>query len=104
MQCNPMQRSATRIKGNRGNAMQTLEVIPQLSFEDLRQELERVRGTMPKRTLYHWIAKLGIIPAISGYYTPEDLEILKRLNRFLQRTPSIEKFKQALVQEMNQCL
>ena len=42
--------------------MQTVEALVKLTFEDLRQELERIRGNMPTRTLYHWLNRLDLIP------------------------------------------
>lgn len=104
MQCNRMQSKCNLLQGIYSNAMQTIEVLPRLTFEDLRKELEQIRGTMPKRTLYHWLNRLDIIPTTEGYYTPDDLEILKQLNRFLRRVPNINKFRQALMKEIHQCL
>jgi len=86
-----------------GSAMQTVIVIQELSFESLRQELERERGAMPSRTLYSWISKMGIIRNSEGFYTSEDLELLKRLYRFLKRVPSINKFRKVIYQEQNTC-
>ena len=73
--------------------MNTVEIHAGYTFEELRQELDRVRdGGMPKSTLYNWLAKLKIAPGISGFYSDDDLEILKDLNRFLTRCPNINKF------------
>ena len=83
--------------------MQTVEALVELTFEDLRQELERIRGTMPSRTLYHWLSRMDIIPNSEGFYTLEDLELLKRLHRFLKRVPNIDKFRRIIQQELNQC-
>jgi len=83
--------------------MQTVIVIQELSFEDLRQGLERERGAMPSRTLYSWIGKMGIIQNSYGFYTSEDLEILKRLSHFLKRVPNINKFRKVIHQEQNSC-
>ncbi len=75
-----------------------VEVLPQLTFEDMRGELARLRGSMPTRTLYYQISQMGIIPTSKGYYTYEDLETLKALNQYLQAPngTSINKFKRAL--------
>lgn len=82
--------------------MQSPQVLTEYTFEDLRLELQRIRGRMPPRTLYFWISRLGIIPNDRGFYEASDLEILKRLNRFLKRVPNIDKFKQILKQELRQ--
>ena len=81
--------------------MQTVEALVELTFEELRQELERIRGNMPTRTLYHWLNRLDLIPNSEGLYTLDDLELLKRLHRFLKRVPNINKFRRIIQQEMN---
>ena len=75
-----------------------VEVLPQLTFEDMRVELARLRGHMPTRTLYYQIAQMKIIPSSRGYYTLDDLDTLKALNQYLQAPngTSINKFKRAL--------
>ena len=71
------------------------QIHAEYTFEELQSELARVRdGGMPKSTLYNWIKRLKILPNESGYYTQDDLDILKDLNRFLKRCPSIAKFEQ----------
>lgn len=81
--------------------MQTVEALVELTSEEMRQELERIRGNMPARTLYHWLRRMDIIPNSEGLYTLEDLELLKRLHRFLKRVPNINKFRRIIQQEIN---
>lgn len=81
--------------------MQTIEPDIGLTFEALRRELEQVRGAMPARTLYNWLHKMDIIPNSEGLYTLDDLELLKRLYRFLKRVPNINKFRRIIQQEIN---
>lgn len=81
--------------------METPNPLIELGFEDLRKELERIRGAMPPSTLYHQLNKLDIVPTADGFYTVEDLEVLKRLHRFLKRVPNINKFRRIIQMEMN---
>jgi hypothetical protein len=78
------------------NPMHTVHIDTGYKFEELQQELARVReGGMPRTTLYGWLRRLKIIPGIDGFYTEEDLQTLKALNRFLKQCPSIAKFEKA---------
>ncbi len=73
--------------------METIEIKTRYTFEDLQRELARIRDRgMPRSTLYYWLEKLRILPGLDGYYTEDDLDVLKDLNRFLKRCPSIKKF------------
>ena len=75
--------------------MNTIEIQNGYTFQDLQGELSRIRGSeMPPSTLYYWLRKLRILPGKDGLYTTDDLDVLKDLNRFLQRCPSIKKFEQ----------
>lgn len=99
MLCNPGKCNAQQCPQYR--AMHTVETVTGYTFEDLRQELARIRGRMPARTLYFWLSRLAIVPNSEGLYEAEDLELLKRLHRFLKRVPNIDKFKQIIRQELN---
>lgn len=76
--------------------MNTIQISQGYTFHDLRAELSRIRGSeMPQTTLYNWLRRLKISPGRDGLYSTDDLYVLKDLNRFLQRCPSIKKFERA---------
>jgi DNA-binding transcriptional MerR regulator len=76
----------------------TLCEIDGLTLEDLRQQVEAVRGrSLPPRTLYFWLEKLCIERDAEGYYSKEDADILKALAHWLKRPGAkIKPFKQRL--------
>lgn len=74
-----------------------IEVVVNYTFQDLQVELKRIRGSMPRSTLYYWMDRLGMHPNVSGYYESSDLEILKKLNRFLRKGRSIKQFKELII-------
>jgi hypothetical protein len=56
-----------------------------MTFEHLRQNLETERGkTLPPRTLYYWLGKLGIERDSEGFFSQEDAEVLTALVRWLE--------------------
>ena len=64
------------------------------SFQDLQSQLSLIRGRrIPDRTLYFWLSRVGIERDEDGYYSDEDLEILKALAQWLKRpNAKIDRF------------
>lgn len=72
------------------------------TLAELRWRLHQVRGKrVPERTLRNWLTELRIKPDSTGFYSEEDLLILRRLVLFLRRRPSIAAFKTLLSEELN---
>jgi len=70
--------------------MNTLPLEPVLIYR--AEELLKKTG-WKRSTFYYRLNALGIVPDFEGYYTQDDLEILKSLDAFLKNCPSIKMFK-----------
>lgn len=84
----------------------TLTVLEagQYTSRELRIILSRYRQkSVPDRTLRWWRNQIGIEPNQHNAYDEQDLKILIRLVRWLNRGGTVEGFKSLLKQELQQC-
>jgi hypothetical protein len=70
------------------------------TLAELRWRLHQIRGKrVPIRTLYNWLSELNIKPDSNGFYSDEQLALLKQLILFLRRQKSIAAFKSSIGME-----
>ena len=72
--------------------MKTITISHGYTLLELKTELERFTGNIPRSTFYYRVSKLGLIPNDEGLYDESDLQVLKDADKFLKKNKNLAKF------------